>query len=216
MSAFDRISSIENRLSELDQRLSNNGQATAGPARLKSGKHVGTESVSFESLVSSLADKDRFKGAKTAHSGAASSAAPAAAANWKGDPKDFDGMINQASKQHNVDEHLIRAVIRQESAFNPKATSWCGAQGLMQLMPETAKELGCQNSMDPYQNIMAGTKYLRQLLDRFGGDMTKAVAGYNAGPGAVEAAGGVPPYDETQNYVVKVLENYRNYKAQVF
>lgn len=213
MSAFDRISNIENRLSELDARLSNNGQATAGPAHLKSGKHMGYEGTSFESLVSSLAEKDRFKGSKAAHTG---SAAPAAPTSWKGDPKDFDAMIGQASKQHNVDEHLIRAVIRQESAFNPKATSWCGAQGLMQLMPETAKELGCQNSLDPYQNIMAGTKYLRQLLDRFGGDMTKAVAGYNAGPGAVEAAGGVPPYDETQNYVTKVLENYRNYKAQVF
>ncbi len=208
MSAFDRISAIENRLSELNARLENNGNYGAGPARHKSGKHVGSEQVSFESLVSSLSDKDRFKGANTGH--AAPAAAPKA---WQGDPKDFDGMISQASKQHNVEEPLIRAVIRQESAFNPKATSWCGAQGLMQLMPETAKELGCGNSYDPYQNIMAGTKYLRQLLDRFDGDMTKAVAGYNAGPGAVEAAGGVPPYAETKDYVVKVMDNYKGYKS---
>lgn len=209
MSAFDRISAIENRLNDLNARLENNGNATAGPARMKSGKHVGSEQVSFESLVNSLSEKDRFKGANAGRASQAS--APKA---WRGDPKDFDGMISQASKTHNVEEHLIRAVIRQESAFDPKATSWCGAQGLMQLMPETAKELGCTNSYDPYQNIMAGTKYLRQLLDRFDGDLTKAIAGYNAGPGAVEASGGVPPYQETQDYVVKVMDNYKGYKSQ--
>ena len=121
-------------------------------------------------------------------------------------------MIREASQKWNVDESLIRAVIKQESGFDPKATSWCGAQGMMQLMPETAAGLGVKDAYDPQQNIMGGARYLRSLLDRFDGNISKALAGYNAGPGAVEKAGGIPPYQETQNYVANVLDNYRRYK----
>ena len=83
----------------------------------------------------------------------------------------------------------------------------------MQLMPATAKELGVENSLDPRQNVMGGTKYLRQLLDQFDGNLTKVIAGYNAGPGAVSRYGGVPPYTETQDYVAKVLKNYEDFKS---
>lgn len=208
MSAFDRISNIENRINELEARLDSGNPASkaggAGRPWMTSGRSPSHSGVSFESLLNTLSEEKRFKGAS-------SSSAPGA---WKGDPKDFDSMIADASKKHGVDENLVRAVIRQESAYNPKATSSCGAMGLMQLMPDTAKELGCTDGYDPYQNIMAGTKYLKQLLDQFGGNMTKTIAAYNAGPGAVTQYGGLPPYPETQDYVTKVLDNYRMYKGQ--
>ena len=127
-------------------------------------------------------------------------------------PAEFESIISEASKKYNVDESLIKAVIRQESAYDPQATSYCGAQGLMQLMPETAKELGVQDAYNPRDNIMGGTKYLRRLLDQFDGNMTKAIASYNAGPGAVQQHGGVPPYPETQDYVSKVLGYYEDNK----
>lgn len=119
----------------------------------------------------------------------------------------FSDIIKKASQTYGVDEKVIRAVIKNESSFNPQAVSHCGAQGLMQLMPSTAKSLGVNNAFDPEQNIMAGTKYLKHKLDEFGGDLRLALAAYNAGSGAVKRHGGVPPYKETQAYVNKVLNS---------
>ena len=111
------------------------------------------------------------------------------------------------------DEDFVKAVINQESGFNPNATSHCGAMGLMQLMPSTAQGLGVTNAYDAEQNIEGGTKYLKGLMDRFGNDKSLALAAYNAGPNAVKKYGGIPPYAETKNYVKSVLSKYDTYKG---
>ena len=129
-------------------------------------------------------------------------------------PAQIDQLVSANSATFGVDPNLVKAIIANESGFNANATSKVGAQGLMQLMPGTAAGLGVSNAYDPSQNVWGGTKYIKGLLDRFGGDMRKAVAAYNAGPGAVEKYGGVPPYAETQNYVQNVLASYAKYSAQ--
>ncbi len=117
-------------------------------------------------------------------------------------------MIDKVAKKHGVDEKLVRALVRQESGFNPNATSHCGAMGLMQLMPATAKGLGVTEPYNPVQNVEGGVKYLKSMLNKYNGNVILALAAYNAGPGAVDKYDGVPPYKETQNYVKSILANY--------
>lgn len=116
----------------------------------------------------------------------------------------LDDIFQRASETYGVPENLLRAVGKAESGFQADAVSRCGAQGIMQLMPATAKSLGVQDSFDPEQNVMGGAKYLGSLLNRYG-DAKLALAAYNAGSGNVEKYGGIPPFRETQNYVEKVL-----------
>jgi soluble lytic murein transglycosylase-like protein len=128
---------------------------------------------------------------------------------------DLDWAIYRAGQSAGVDPRFIHAVIRQESRYKTAAVSHVGAQGLMQLMPATAKRFGCDDPHDSAANIKAGTKYLAWLLKRFDGDVTLALAGYNAGEGAVDKYAGVPPYSETQNYVRKIVANYGKTYLQV-
>lgn len=122
----------------------------------------------------------------------------------------IDTLIQQAAARYSVDPALVRAVVGQESGFDPNATSPAGAQGLMQLMPATARALGVENPLDPAQSLDGGVRYLAQQLHDFGGRVDLALAAYNAGPAAVRRAGGVPPYPETQQYVAKILAAYYN------
>jgi soluble lytic murein transglycosylase-like protein len=116
----------------------------------------------------------------------------------------FGAEITAAAQRHGIDPALLAGLVRQESNFDPTAGSPAGARGLTQLMPGTAAGLGVTDVTDPLQSLDGGAKYLKQQLDAFGGDVTKALAAYNAGPGAVQRYGGVPPYAETQNYIQKV------------
>jgi soluble lytic murein transglycosylase-like protein len=123
-------------------------------------------------------------------------------------PTYLSGVIHDAAREHGVDPRLIAAVVRRESAWNPRAVSPVGAQGLMQLMPATAKFLGVTNVFDERQNIFGGTRYLRTLLDTFDGDLNLTLAAYNAGPGAVRKYNGIPPYRETRAYVAAIRASY--------
>jgi soluble lytic murein transglycosylase-like protein len=129
-------------------------------------------------------------------------------------PEQIEKLVSANAATFNVDPDLIKAIIANESGFNANATSNVGAQGLMQLMPGTASGLGVSDAYDPAQNVWGGSKYIKGLLDRFGGDTKLAIAAYNAGPGAVEKYGGVPPYAETQNYVQNVLASLEKYRSQ--
>jgi len=155
--------------------------------------------------------------ATTATTMAAPAASPAglAATGASELPADtpFGAEITAAAKKHGLDPALLAGLVKQESGFNPSAGSPAGARGLTQLMPATAAGLGVTDVLDPLQNLDGGAKYLRQQLDAFGGDVTRALAAYNAGPGAVQRHGGVPPYAETQNYVRIVQANAAQYRA---
>jgi soluble lytic murein transglycosylase-like protein len=181
--AFDRVEQIQAMLAAL--------------------RPIGAASAPAASFASSL----QAATATTASTGAPAAGAVAGAAT------PFAGEIDAAAARHGIDPALLRGLIRQESNFDPNARSSAGAMGLCQLMPATAAGLGVTNPSDPVQNIEGGAKYLRQQLDRFGGDVTKALAAYNAGPGAVQRYGGVPPYAETQNYVRIVQANAAQYRA---
>ena len=122
--------------------------------------------------------------------------------------EDMDSIFEEASALYQIPSKLLRAVAKAESGFNPKAVSKAGAMGVMQLMPGTARSLGVSDPYNARQNILGGAKYLKQNLDRFGGDVSLALAAYNAGPNSVTKYGGIPPYKETQNYVKKIMADY--------
>jgi soluble lytic murein transglycosylase-like protein len=123
-------------------------------------------------------------------------------------PQEIDAAIDQAASRHNVDPNLVRAVIKVESNFNPNAVSRKGAMGLMQLMPQTARQLRVANPFDPQQNVDAGVRHLKQLMENYGGDVKLTLAAYNAGQGAVARSAGVPRFAETRNYVKRITQLY--------
>jgi hypothetical protein len=135
------------------------------------------------------------------------------AISFPGRPKtDLSELVNEASGRYRLDPDLVNSVIKAESGFNVRAISPKGAQGLMQLMPGTASQLGVPNAFDPQANVEGGTRYLRELLERYNFDLVKALAAYNAGPQRVEQFGGVPPFHETQAYVARIVKDFNKKK----
>ncbi len=139
--------------------------------------------------------------------------APGASVFARSNPVDLNDVVNTASGHYRLDPDLVSSVIKAESGFNVHAVSRKGAQGLMQLMPGTASQLGVPNAFDPQANVEGGAKYLRELLERYNFDLVKALAAYNAGPQRVEQFGGVPPYYETRAYVARIVRDFNKKKA---
>jgi soluble lytic murein transglycosylase-like protein len=137
----------------------------------------------------------------------ASPTAPTMDAAWRREAGEFAELIGDAAERHQLDPALLTAMAQVESAFNPRAVSHKGAQGLLQLMPKTAERFGVEDVFNASQNVDGGARYLKWLLERYEGRMDLALAGYNAGEAAVDEYGGVPPYSETQNYVTRVMES---------
>jgi hypothetical protein len=163
--------------------------------------------AAMKAARSAAAEVSEFLG----HESNQSASAKIVAANFRGPATssfDIDTAIEQAAARHNVDPNLVRAVVKVESNFNPNAVSRKGAMGLMQLMPSTARQLNLKNPFDPEQNVDAGVRHLKQLLENYGGDIKLTLAAYNAGAGAVARSSGVPRYAETQNYVRRITNLY--------
>src|SRR5579871_6189426 len=167
----------------------------------------GANTASMQAARSAAAEITRFFG----HDSTQSANAKIVAANSRGhqaSQDEIDQAIVMSAARHNVDPNLVRAVVKVESNFNSNAVSRKGAMGLMQLMPSTARSLNVQNPFDPAQNVDAGVRHLKQLLENYGGDVKLTLAAYNAGSGAVARSSGVPHYAETQNYVRRITNLY--------
>jgi len=194
------VEAVMARVSELQMMIGGAAATTPSPASTAFASQLATASAA---------------GSTTATTATAATATPMAATGASELPADvpYGAEITAAAKKYGLDPALLAGLVKQESGFNPNAGSPAGARGLTQLMPATAAGLGVTNVLDPAQSLEGGAKYLRQQLDAFGGDVTRALAAYNAGPGAVQRYGGVPPYAETQNYVRAVQANAAAYRA---
>lgn len=162
---------------------------------------------------SAAAEVNRFMANHQADGNPGSAAVPASGGFVRGSlasAREIDEAIEQSARRHNVDPNLVRALVKVESNFNPNAVSRKGAMGLMQLMPFTARQLNVTNPFDPQQNVDAGVRHLKSLLEDFGGDVGLSLAAYNAGKGAVERSNGIPRYPETVNYVRRITSLYAN------
>jgi soluble lytic murein transglycosylase-like protein len=157
---------------------------------------------------------ERFEQSESAVPLALASAPETTAGGMNAADDSIKKLITSAASRHQIDPDFVASVVKAESRFNPQAISSKGAQGLMQLMPQTAASLGVENALDPAANVEGGTKYLRQLLDQYHGDAVNALAAYNAGPQRVEYYGGIPPYRETRAFVVRVIDDYNRKKLE--
>jgi soluble lytic murein transglycosylase-like protein len=177
---------------------------------------IGTRMDQLQTMVAQLTAPAPAPAASFAGALASAQTSPSTApATGAGASTAFGAEIDAAAASNGIDPALLKGLVSQESGFDPNARSGAGAVGLTQLMPGTAAALGVTNPLDPAQSLQGGAKYLRQQLDRFGGDEKLALAAYNAGPGAVAKYGGVPPYSETQNYVNSVLSKAASYRGTI-
>jgi Transglycosylase SLT domain len=216
----DRAGGIVSSTDESGRRIYVNGET--GEGRANTGARAEGPAAAHSSLVYWSVTEHRFKPVPT--SGATMRAARSAASevntyldgkaqthqrlNRAFTQQEIDAAIDEAATRHNVDPSLVRSVVKVESNFNPNAVSRKGAMGLMQLMPSTARSLNVSNPFDPQQNVDAGVRHLKKLLDNYGGDVRLTLAAYNAGSGAVARSAGVPHIRETQNYVRRITDLY--------
>jgi soluble lytic murein transglycosylase-like protein len=177
------------------------------PAAMRAARNAAAEVQGY------VAAQPRTSGASTE---VANPNYAALARGYRVSAAEIDSAIEQAATKHGVDANLVRALVKVESNYNPNAVSNKGAMGLMQLMPRTASGLSVSNPFDPQQNVDAGVRHLKQLLNNFGGDVRLSLAAYNAGEGAVKRNGGVPHYTETQNYVKRITDLYWNKNGNAF
>ncbi len=177
------INSIESRIKEIESRI---------------GRTEKTAASQEKSFVEIMEQENKEKEEKLLHS--------------KSKTNNIDEIIKKISRKYGVDDKLIGIIAETESNKNGKAVSGKGAEGIMQLMPATSKMLGVKNPFDVEENIEGGVKYLKTLLEKYNGNIEKALAAYNSGPGKVEKYNGLPPYKETQNYVKKIMEQYEKIK----
>jgi soluble lytic murein transglycosylase-like protein len=186
------VSTAVERVSQLEAMIASAGAGSPSP-----------------SVAGSTSFDQQLAQASTAQAATSTTSTPAATGSGS---VPYEQQIDAAAAKYGIDPAVLKGLIKQESGFNPDAGSSAGAQGLTQLMPGTASSLGVTNLHDPAQSIDGGAHYLKMQLDRFGGDYSKALAAYNAGPGAVQRYGGIPPYSETQNYVNNVLSFAQQYR----
>jgi len=192
-----------------------NAQAPAAgqPNRLaywsaKEGRWKPVPSAKMGRARSAAAEVNQYLNRESGAETASSETASFLRSNKPFSPQDVDAAIEQAAARHNVDPNLVRSVIKVESNFNPNAVSRKGAMGLMQLMPSTARSLHVKNPFDPEQNVDAGVRHLKHLLESYGGNVKLSLAAYNAGAGAVARSSGIPRFSETQNYVKRITNLY--------
>ncbi len=208
-SVLDRMNALQALMDSASGSVAPATDNTAGfsaaMAAASTGTGTGTDSGSSNASFAALASPLGAGVTPAATASTGVSALPA------GTP--YGAEITASAQRNGIDPALLAGLIKQESGFKADARSGAGAQGLTQLMPGTAAGLGVTNPLDPAQAIEGGAKYLKQQLDRFGGDTARALAAYNAGPGAVERFGGVPPYAETQNYVRAVQANAASFRS---
>lgn len=203
VSAFrDYLEQAERTVSALaiDALISAENAGTVSSATVKQILGVHTQSSDASTPSSAVSSTDETTGTEQTSSSTDNISAP----------EDLNAYFEEAAQKYNVDVNLLKAIAKQESNFNPSAKSSAGAMGIMQLMPSTAKSLGITDAYNAHDNIMGGAQVIAQNLKKYNGDVSLALAAYNAGSGNVDKYGGIPPFKETQNYVKKVMAYYQN------